>query len=363
MKKKERRTKKTVILWVMLAGILTLAVLFLSTGTYAQPPFPFKSGIRSPTPKEEAYLKEKIKEVKIIEPNELALQRYYLSPGEKFGLATSVKNYQYLPVVGSQGHQGSCAAWSTCYYYKTYQESKEHNWSQPDPSIDPQHVSSPAFGYNLANYGEDSGSSPLVIMQLMVDHGCATWQDMPYHDYDYITWPSENAWRNAIPYRAESAGKINLSTDDGINLLKQHLSNGDIATISIGVYDNFPYYPNDTNGINNGVLFDNYGGMLGGHAMTAIGYDDNKSYFDGVETKYGAFFVVNSWDSDWGVNDPDIGTKGFCWISYDYMRDKSYYQRACVITDKEGYEPNVYGIFGLNHAKRGTVRYNLYGRK
>ncbi len=30
MKKKERRTKKTVILWVMLAGVLTLAVLFLS---------------------------------------------------------------------------------------------------------------------------------------------------------------------------------------------------------------------------------------------------------------------------------------------------------------------------------------------
>ncbi len=30
MKKKERRTKKTVILWVMLAGVLTLVVLFLS---------------------------------------------------------------------------------------------------------------------------------------------------------------------------------------------------------------------------------------------------------------------------------------------------------------------------------------------
>ena len=30
MKKKERRTKKVVILWVMLAGVLTLAVLFLS---------------------------------------------------------------------------------------------------------------------------------------------------------------------------------------------------------------------------------------------------------------------------------------------------------------------------------------------
>ena len=30
MKKKERRTKKTIILWVMLAGVLPLAVLFLS---------------------------------------------------------------------------------------------------------------------------------------------------------------------------------------------------------------------------------------------------------------------------------------------------------------------------------------------
>ena len=341
-------------------GVGIFLILFLFPGAYAKPPF--VPGIRPPTPKEEEYLKGKVKEVKFIEPSELALRRYRLSPGKKFGLAVLVKNYQYLPVVGSQGGQGSCAAWSACYYYKTYQESKEHSWNHSDPNIDPEHVASPAFGYNLANAGEDSGSWPAVIMQLMVDHGCASWQDMPYDDSDYISWPDEDAWRNAIPYRAENAGEIYLGIDAGINLLKQALSNGDLATITIIVYENFYfYYPNDTDGINNGVLFDNSGALLGGHAMTAIGYDDDKPYFDGTETKYGAFLMVNSWGSNWGVEDPDIGTKGFCWISYDYMRDKSYYQTAWIITDKEGYEPTAYGIFGLNHNKRGELDITFMG--
>ena len=40
----------------------------------------------------------------------------------------------------------------------------------------------------------------------------------------------------------------------------------------------------------------------GGHAMTIVGYDDDKK----------AFLVANNWGSTWGDN-------GFCWFPYDYM--------------------------------------------
>lgn len=352
-------------------GIIAIGIffaLFLSTEAYTKSPFGL--GARLPTPQEEELLKGKIKEIREIRPNQLALRRYYLSPGEKVGLASSVKNYEYLPKVGSQGEQGSCSAWAACYYHKTYQESKEYNWGAPDPGIDPQHVFSPAFGYNLANLGQDGGSSIEVIMTYIIaDHGCATWQDMPYNESDYVSWPTEEVWRNAIPYRAESVGEIDLTTDTGIENLKQHLANGDLAVIAITPYDNFWDYPNG-NKTDNNVIYDNsdshiYNPDLGGHALTVIGYDDNKSYNDGTGIKYGAFYIVNSWGEEFsdgrdvGIYDSDIGSKGFYWFSYTYVRDKCKadpdQRKAWTMTDKQGYIPTAYGIFGLNHDKRGEL--------
>lgn len=343
----------------IVAGTLMLLFLFLSLAGYAIPPF--RNGIRPPTPEEMEYLEEKVIKIEVIEPNKLALERYRLLPGKRVNLASAVKNYEWLPVVGSQGHQGSCAAWSVCYYYKTYQESKEHAWGHPDPNSHPEQVSSPAFGYNLVNGGYDGGSWPLFIMQLMVDLGCATWEDIPYDDSDYVSWPDEGGWRRAIPYRADTVAEIDLSSDTGINLLKQHLANGDLATMAIPIYENFYHdYPDDAEGINNGVLFHNVGSYLGGHALTVIGYDDDRSYWDGTETKYGAFEVVNSWGSNWGWEDADLGTKGFCWFSYEYMKDESY-QEAWIMTDKQSYTPTAYGIFGLNHQKRGELKVTFRG--
>ena len=44
---------------------------------------------------------------------------------------------------------------------------------------------------------------------------------------------------------------------------------------------------------------------VGGHAMSIVGYDDEKQ----------ACLVVNNWGEKWGIN-------GFCWFPYDYMFNK-----------------------------------------
>jgi len=41
---------------------------------------------------------------------------------------------------------------------------------------------------------------------------------------------------------------------------------------------------------------------LGGHALMAVGYDDQTH----------EFLVRNSWSSHWGID-------GYCWIPYDYL--------------------------------------------
>ncbi len=56
--------------------------------------------------------------------------------------------------------------------------------------------------------------------------------------------------------------------------------------------------------------------VLGGHAVVAVGYDDNKRIKNtspgGVETK-GALLIRNSWGTGWGPNG------GYLWLPYDYV--------------------------------------------
>ena len=51
----------------------------------------------------------------------------------------------------------------------------------------------------------------------------------------------------------------------------------------------------------------------GGHAIDAVGYDDNKviTHAGGDSTK-GALLIRNSWGSGWGQN-------GYGWLPYDYI--------------------------------------------
>jgi C1A family cysteine protease len=64
---------------------------------------------------------------------------------------------------------------------------------------------------------------------------------------------------------------------------------------------------------------------VGGHAVVAVGYDDNKKISNnrigGVETT-GAFLIRNSWGTNWGVIPPSApaGTsRGYGWLPYKYL--------------------------------------------
>jgi len=77
-----------------------------------------------------------------------------------------------------------------------------------------------------------------------------------------------------------------------INALKQALQSGPLAT-DLDVYADFMLY-------SSGVYKHTTGDDLGGHAVSIVGYDDNKQ----------ALIIRNSWGTGWGEN-------GFAYVSYD----------------------------------------------
>jgi len=251
--------------------------------------------------------------------------------------ATSCDNSQYLPPVDSQGGQGSCAAWAVGYYYKTYQENKEHNRTSAAERQDAHNICSPAYVYNLIHVADDNGAYFDDAFQVLDDLGCSSLADMPYDDGDYTTWPSTTAFKGGMYNRTQAPtgyamSYLKLDSDTALDQLKQLLLNGHLATFGISVYGN---YDNISDYNNIYALADETGSNRGGHAQCIVGYDDTIVTPDGT----GAFRVVNSWGTGWGDN-------GFYWISYEAIKSGSDLSGgyAYWVDDRDNYQPDAYAL-------------------
>ncbi|MCE5228030.1 C1 family peptidase [bacterium] len=321
-------------------------------------------GARKPTPESEAKLGAK--RVASVAPNTLSTDRAALQ-GEAT-LASSVDNSLsiYFPPIRSQGGQGSCVAWASAYYYNTFTQASDEGQTASSGNNDV--ICSPAFVYNLTNGGYDNGLIMTDGLYLIGLSGSCTWTMMPYNQTDYLTWPTEAAWVDALKRRTSDVNEIgdwyDGCTDADILAIKQHLANGNIAITGTDIFDNMYYsYPSNTVGVNNGVLFANSATYVGGHAMTVVGYDDNKSYFDGTTTKYGAFLIANSWGNDWGTYNSAGTSLGFMWVAYDYFKlghNGSYevFGSAYFSNDRDNYRSKLYATAGVNHTNRGYLALN-----
>jgi C1A family cysteine protease len=245
-----------------------------------------------------------------------------------------------MPPVGNQVGQGSCVAWSVGYYDKTHTEYVEHGWND---SLR-EHQVSPAFIYNQINGGRDAGSTYGDAFQLICEQGACMWSDFPYDTSDYASWPSESAYSRGILYRGTSAYYIDVTTDAGINSVKQRLANGQTCVLGISCYDNMFTIKNFDNIY---TVYDKYGINRGGHGVCIVGYDDNKDTKDGI----GAFKLVNSWGTGWGDN-------GYWWMSYYAVKNKRAglsWGNVYYAGDRTDYHPTLLGRVRLTHSARDCI--------
>ncbi|UCG43002.1 MAG: C1 family peptidase [candidate division WOR-3 bacterium] len=248
-----------------------------------------------------------------------------------------------MPPIGNQSSQGSCAAWAMGYYHKSHTEWLEDTTLD---LADPHNQFSPAFIYNQVNCGVDGGSRFSHIGQLIRLQGCADLVDCPYNVRDYRSWPSESAYFNALPYRAQRGYSISTADTAGINMIKQRLCNGQTTVLGILCWSNFA----NINAYDTVYcVSDVTGSLLGGHGVCVTGYNDNKMTNDGP----GAFRIANSWGTGWG-------SRGYFWMSYRAVMDTlTSGQAGYYMTDRIGYQPKLIARLKVSHRSRCKVGFAL----
>ncbi|GAA4450166.1 hypothetical protein GCM10023189_10440 [Nibrella saemangeumensis] len=261
----------------ILVGLLTLAVT-----SFAQPR-QYKLGLRF---NDQQYLKMP-KKARNIQFKGILPSAYSLA--------------NFMPSVGDQGEFGTCVAWASAYYMRTIMQARQQGLS--GSAIDATRFS-PAYLYErikLRNDNECQGGATLVdALDVMKKTGNMLLSQVSYPQCgaDLSRYDNE-----AAQYRIEGYATLfdilQGASTEKIGAIKAALAEGENAVV-IGMQvprsfiqagDTWRASPGETPEAS-----------LGGHAMTVIGYDDNKNG--------GSFLIVNSWGTGWG-------NKGYTWGNYE----------------------------------------------
>ena len=202
----------------------------------------------------------------------------------------------FLPIVRSQGTQGSCVGWATGYYLKSYQENLEDS---ENGIVIKNNEMSPSYVYNQIKVSDcDGGSSIQDAMELLVNQGVVDLTEMPYNENECNIQPDESQKSLAQINRIENYFYLNESLV--FEQTKAFLLNNQPVVIAITI--DRSYFGAQEEG--DLYVYRKFKNAAGGHAMLVVGYDDDKN----------AFKAVNSWGKDWANN-------GFVWIDYKAFKD------------------------------------------
>jgi hypothetical protein len=192
-----------------------------------------------------------------------------------------------MTAIRNQGQEGSCTGFAAC-YLKEYQEGIDYG----------QFIAlSPRFAYEESKRisGSKEGSTMKATAQALINKGICEDRYWPYVALD--THPAKDgAYDNAVKFKVQAKyTRINKESQLRAALVQY----GPILT-GVTVYKN--WYRQKNGHVPNPSFMDKMQGVLGGHAITVVGYSD----------KTQEYCFINSW-GDWG-------DKGFGFITYAHMK-------------------------------------------
>jgi len=213
-------------------------------------------------------------------------------------LPASVDLRQYAPAVGNQGSIGSCVSWSIAHAIMGYWANRTGGSGAPY---------APLYLYmrTVTPGGAPSaGTNPDVALSLAKSSGVDTMADYFQGYYGYQTAPTAGEIANAANYKVANYSRLWVGPNQGPNAttaIQQALASGNPVSLSIPVYSTF-------NAINSMTPYNGTGTSLGGHMITAFGYDST------------GLIIRNSWGTGWG----DHGDAKLAWAFVNTKVDSAY---------------------------------------
>lgn len=214
---------------------------------------------------------------------------------------------KYVPMVLEQ-EGGTCVGFSSLYYALSTMYNQKFGITNFMGKI--AHAFDPYFIYSILQSQVNHCDDGLVMYkaaELLSKVGAkkmffppyltcnSTWNDNMINDVVNLT----------VPYNLKDFYIVDLENPDLIEFLKKVVYYDIPVVTGFSITDSmYPRSASNPKGVDSDGLWSpsEIDGLVGGHAMTVIGFDD---YRYG-----GAFRVVNSWGSDYG-------DEGFIWIKYD----------------------------------------------
>ena len=230
-------------------------------------------------------------------------KRFYFVGNGRRQEAHSLK--QYCPKPLSQLDLTTSAGWATGYAAFTITRAIQHNWPKGEIT---EKASSPIYPYYKAKKVPDLGSLEVVslvsVLEALKMYGTPDYLGLPSRSIDYVSEQEElDASTKKI---SEYTRLYNIQDPKStkIDAIKATISEGMPVVAAMHIPKSFFYakefwLPREI-----------FSEDMPGHAVTIIGYDDNKYG--------GAFEIMNSWGTEWGNN-------GFMWIRYDDFIEFSEY--------------------------------------
>jgi C1A family cysteine protease len=171
---------------------------------------------------------------------------------------------------------------------------------------------------NLMQVNGDTGAWLRNVMDALVICGVPEEKYWPYNTADFDKEPPSFVYAMADNYEAlkyfchDPLGS-NVPTSTVLASIKQYLATGIPAMFGFWGFNSF-----DKTNVPGGIPFPGPGeSAQWGHAIVAIGYDDNKKIKNTAYNREttGALLIRNSWGTTWG-------DYGYGWMPYQYVLSK-----------------------------------------
>ncbi len=213
-------------------------------------------------------------------------------------LKPSVDLSDRFPTPGDQEWQSSCVAWATGYAARSFLGAEQAGRA-PEARTD---LVSPAYIFYRVRERKDicvgTGSNVAAALELLASEGSVSQAEMPYGTMTCKTAPTETQIASAAHWRIGGWRAIQRETPGDwrtpivLDDVKAQLQEGLPVIFTMTAPQSFE----DWKGGGVYSTDESKGGM---HAMTLVGYDEQKQ----------AFRLINSWGKYWGDG-------GYAWLSY-----------------------------------------------